>query len=434
MNKVFVIARRDYWATVGTKGFVISILMAPILMAAGILIPKLVKDKDETSEKTIVVLDGTNALMPVLQALTEEHNTRDAFDPKTKLQSAPKYKLEVGPSGAVTDDVRLQLSERVKKDEIAAFVEIPADLLTAPPGPPKEVPFHTQKVTAQGDRRWFDRILNRAMFVTRLRNNGVDPAVVGQSMLGARLEAMTLVERDKDGTIKKAEASEREFRIFVPMGIMTLVYISIMMSQYMLQSTMEEKQQRIAEVLLGSVNPFQLMAGKLLANVGISLTVMAIYVLGGALTANYYGVTEKIPFGILGWVVAYQILGVFLFGSIFGAIGSACADMKDAQGLLMPVMIVLMIPMFIWFAVMDDPNSRLSIILSLIPTMAPMLMPFRLALNTQIPVWQPLLGVVLMAALTVFCVFAAGRVFRIGILAQGKTPRFAELLRWAVQG
>jgi len=161
---------------------------------------------------------------------------------------------------------------------------------------------------------------------------------------------------------------------------------------------------------------------------------MTIYVLGGFLTANYYGVTEKVPFNILGWVIVYQILGVFLFGSIFGAIGSACTDMKDAQGLLMPVMIVLMIPMFIWFSVMDDPNSRWSIILSLIPTMSPMLMPFRLALNTQIPVWQPLLGVVLIAALTAFCVFAAGRVFRIGILSQGKTPKFAELLRWAIQG
>lgn len=434
MNKVWVIARRDYWATVATKGFVISVLMVPILMAAGILIPKLVKDKDDTSEKTIVVLDATTALFPVLQQLAEEHNVRDAFDAKTGQQTSPKFKLEAGPTGPVTDEIRVQLSERVKKDEIAGFVEIPADLLTAPPGPPKEIPFHAQKITSSGDRRWFERILNRAMFVTRLRQNGVEPGIVGQSMLGARLESMTLVERDKNGTITKAEASERQLQMFIPMGIMTLMYISIMMSQYMLQSTMEEKQQRIAEVLLGSVSTFQLMAGKLLANVGVSFTVMAIYVAGGALTANYYGVVQKVPFSIIGWVIVYQVLGVFLFGSIFGAIGAACSDMKDAQGLLMPVMVVLMIPMFIWFSVLDDPNSMWSVILSLIPTMTPMLMPFRLALNTQIPLWQPVLGVMLMTALTVMCIFAAGRVFRIGILSQGKTPKFGELFRWALQG
>jgi len=131
MSKVLVVAKREYLATVATKGFVISLLMVPILMAASILITKLVKDKEDSGEKHIAVLDGSGALLDDLKAAADEHNKRDLFDPKTGKQTSPSYVFEAGPSGPVTDEVRLALSERVRKGELYAFVEIPADVLTA---------------------------------------------------------------------------------------------------------------------------------------------------------------------------------------------------------------------------------------------------------------------------------------------------------------
>jgi ABC-type Na+ efflux pump permease subunit len=231
------------------------------------------------------------------------------------------------------------LIKGVKPFESKAFTEIPADLLTAPPGVYREVPFHSQKVTMGPHRRWFERTLNRVTQAQRLRRAAIDPAVVAASRIAVRADGKTLFEMAPDGTIKKAESSERELAMFIPMGIMSLMYLAIMMSQYMLQSTMEEKQQRIAEVLLGSLSPFQLMAGKLLANVGVSLTVVAVYMIGGTFTASNYSVTQHVPFGILGWFFVYQVLAVLLFGSIFASVGAAASDLKDAQGYMMPVMI-----------------------------------------------------------------------------------------------
>ena len=108
--------------------------------------------------------------------------------------------------------------------------------------------------------------------------------------------------------------------------------------------------------------------------------------------------------------------------------------MKEAQTMLMPVWIIICFPMFIWFIVVREPTSTFSTIASFIPPATPLLMMLRAAALPSLPLWQPVLGAVLVLLTTVACVFVAGRIFRVGILMQGKGANLRQLFRWAVSG
>jgi len=143
---------------------------------------------------------------------------------------------------------------------------------------------------------------------------------------------------------------------------------------------------------------------------------------------------DVVPLRVLPWFVVYQVLAVLLFGSIFMAVGAAVNQFKEAQGMLLPVWLIVMYPLFIWLQVVREPTSSFATWLSLVPPGSPLLMVLRIGASGAVPIWQPLLGIVLMVAFTLLIVAAAARVFRIAILAQGKTPSLAELLRWAARG
>jgi len=202
----------------------------------------------------------------------------------------------------------------------------------------------------------------------------------------------------------------------------------------LIQSVLEEKMQRIAEVLLGSVSPFSLMMGKLLGMVGVALTIATLYLVGAFVAVKHAGYEQFFPGHLVFWFVLYQGLMVLLFGSIYIAVGAAVSDFREAQSLMMPAVIFVMIPLFVWVPVVKEPTSTFSTLISFFPPATPMLMVVRQAVPPGIPVWQPILGVALVIATTVACIFAAGRIFRVGILMQGKGANFREMARWVLHG
>jgi ABC-type Na+ efflux pump permease subunit len=200
----------------------------------------------------------------------------------------------------------------------------------------------------------------------------------------------------------------------------------------LLNSVLEEKMSKISEVLLGSVSPFELMMGKLVGNLGIAVVLATIYVGGAYGLAAYYGYANVLSPGILAAFVLFLFLAILINGSMYMAVGAACSELKDAQSLMMPVMILSTFPIYIWFAVIQSPSSPLSVGMSLFPFATPYLMLMRMTLTPAPPAWQVALSVVLTTLTSIACVWAAAKIFRTGLLMQGKAPTFRELARWVM--
>ncbi|MEX0714232.1 MAG: ATP-binding cassette domain-containing protein [Pirellulales bacterium] len=177
-----------------------------------------------------------------------------------------------------------------------------------------------------------------------------------------------------------------------------------------------------------------IMMGKLLGLVGISITLAAVYLGGAYWAALHYGFDQFLAPYVLFWFLVYLVFAVLMYGALFIAVGAACTDLRETQNMLWPVMVVAMLPMFVWLNVAKEPNSSFSTIASFVPTATPMLMLVRLAVPPGIAWWQPALGVLGVLALTLVLVYAAGRIFRVGILLQGKGASPRDLVRWVIRG
>jgi ABC-2 type transport system permease protein len=457
MRKILVIAVREYRAAVQTKSFLVGLILMPILMGGGALAQLLLKDQVDLRPKHFAILDRSpgQQLYPVLAQAAELHNQLFA-DAAKGAQKKPAFHLEKVslPRGAEIGPLRLSLSERVRGGELTGFLEIGPDVLRTLPltaalkaldEPLKTVPaalepyalrYQTNRPSYLDFPKWAEASLSTAVQVKRAEKEGIAPTAVVKIVQPVPLLTKGLTTRDPaTGAITEAADQNPIVAILLPGGLLALMFVVVLLGATpLMQGVIEEKMQRIAEVLLGSVGPFSLMLGKLIGMAGVSLTMASVYLAGAYAAIGYYGYAEYLPAEIIAWFLIYQVLAVFMFGSIYAAVGAACTDMKEAQALLAPVTLLIMVPLFVWVNVVREPTSMFATVASLIPTATPMLMVARLAVPPGIPWWQPVLGVALVLAATVACVYAAGRIFRVGILLQGKAPRLGELARWVIRG
>jgi ABC-2 type transport system permease protein len=128
------------------------------------------------------------------------------------------------------------------------------------------------------------------------------------------------------------------------------------------------------------------------------------------------------------------ILALLIFGSVFIAVGAAATDVKDTQTLMMPIMIIACIPFFALSAIIQDPNGIIAQVCTFFPFATPMLLVARESVPPGVPIWEMIAGIVLVLVTTLLCVWAAGRIFRIGILMTGKPPSFRQMVAWAIKG
>jgi ABC-2 type transport system permease protein len=443
MRKVLVIAAREYNAAVRTKAFAISLLIMPLLMGGSLLVQWLLQDFRDLKEKHFAVVDRTPGarLYPAIKAAVDAYNAKGLTDPRTNKQVKPSFAVEpVEPSEPV-EELRAQLSERVRKGELFGFLEIGPQVLE--PHPLPEQPGGGQADDPHAVRYQSDRPTNRDFphLVGQVLAEQVPQERVKDYRLSVSPERVKDIVREVPvlplGLSRRHGGTEQSpfAPVIVPIALMLLMFMVIMMTATpLMQGVVEEKMQRIAEVLLGSVRPFELMLGKLLGMTGVSLTVTAVYLGGAYWAANRYEFAEYVGGGLLAWFVVFQALAALMYGSLFIAIGAACTDMRETQNLLWPVMLLACLPMFLLGNVLQEPNSGVATGLSFFPFATPTLMIARQAVPPGVPGWQPVLGAALVLATTLACVWAAGRIFRVGLLMQGKGARPGEMARWVFRG
>jgi ABC-2 type transport system permease protein len=429
MRKVLTITASEFATAVHTKGFWIGILFMPLLFGGALGLQKVVDRQVNATPRVIAVLDDTGQLVGPLQASVTAWN-RGERDLGPAVKQGPTFLIEeVATSGRDRQAVRMELSDRVRREELFAFAELPGSLMA--PDTTEKIRYYSS-TPAYGDLpTWLHRSVMKEVVKRRFLDADVSPIVVASLIRPLAIEELGLLDRSGDGSVRAALTVDKVRTIGVPTTFMFVLFIIVMTTTpQLLNSVLEEKMSRVSEVLLGSVTPFQLMLGKLLASTSVSAVLTLVYLTGAAYAAQRWGYLDVIDARMLAWFVVFLLLAVAIYGSLFIAIGSACSDLKDAQNLMTPAMMLIMIPALMWPVVTRAPQSTLSVGASLFPPATPFLMLLRLALEERPPVWQVALGVGLTVLTTILIVWAAGKIVRTGLLMQGKGVTFAELVRW----
>jgi len=443
-NRILLIAKRDYLAAIKSKPFLFGLIVTPVLAGSGFIGLAVMKAKPEIADRRIAVVDHTGIVTKALVETVQAKNAKDIFDNKTGRQTEPRCVVEsVVPNDADPTAQRLALSGRVRRHEIFAFLEIGRDALHAPESkdpeklsPAFRVDYYSNAAGIDETRGWLSGPVNDAVRRTRLAQLGIDPARFSEALAPATMQSMSLLARDaKTGQVQEAHKKGELEGFIVPFAMMMLLAIMVLMSSApMLGAVADDKQQRVFEMLLGSATPWELMMGKMLSAVALTMTSSILYVAAALFVLQSMAMMGMAPFSVLPWFFVYMVADVLVISSLAIAVGSACASPNDAQHLAMLVMAPTLIPLFLLAPIIQSPNGAMSTVMSFLPPFTPLIMLMRQAMPGGVPVWQPWVALVGVIAWTLLTTWAAARIFRIGILVQGKTAKISEMARWAIKG
>jgi ABC-2 type transport system permease protein len=430
LSRILLIAKRDYLQTVRSKAYLVGLVLLPVIFGGGFLFVALAS-RGNLKDQRVVVIDRTGVSAATVIQAGQEANRKAAFSAPTGPQRVPRLIFEEVKPEADQAAQLLFLSGRIRSGELSLVLDIPSDAIR--PSVDSTAPL-VRYYTGSGGlvdplSLWLPAVVNDGLRRVRLVQLGVDQARVPEVMRAVNVVSMNLVARDP--VSGKIVQGERKNQVQTGAVAFFLVFLLIMIvifgSAPNLGAVAEDKMQRVFEMLLSSASPFELMMGKVLAALGASLTSSTFYIIGGLFALAGMAMFGLAPLGLLPWFFVYLIGDVVIISALGVALGSACATPQDAQHLAFLLVLPIMIPMFVLTPVIQQPNGRLAIVMSFIPPFTPVVMLLRQALPGGVPWWQPWLGLVGVIACAIAMIWAAARIFRIGILSQGKTPKLTEL-------
>jgi ABC-type Na+ efflux pump permease subunit len=276
-----------------------------------------------------------------------------------------------------------------------------------------------------------DRIENQiqqsvrdAIVNARIRARAMEPEDVIGLLRMPRVRSVTVTRDEERRTVGGLNRA-------VPFIFVMLLFVSVMVGgQSLLTSTIEEKSNRVIEVLLSAVSPLELMAGKIIGQMGVSLVALGLYVAVGLVALVSFALVGLLDPWLLFYLLVFFAIAYLVMGSLMMAVGSAVNDMQEAQSLMMPIMLVMIVPLLLAVPISSDPNSTLAQVVSLVPPVNTFAMLIRVASSSPPPLWQVWLSIAIGVLSVLGAIWFASKVFRIGLLMYGRPPNVATLIRW----
>ena len=442
MRRVLLIAKRDYLQTILSKAYIIGLVVVPILIGGSFMVTSLAM-RGSAKEQRVAIIDRTGVVAAAVIQAAEESGRRATLDKAIPnapggFRVFPRLIFEQVPPESDENAQLLSLSDRIRRGELVMVLDISADALgPINDDPPKDlVRIYSNSSGIDQTGISMQSAVNDGLRHVRLTQLGIDPARSPGLLRDVPVESMGLVTRDPaTGKIAGAEKKNPVQAVLVPVFLTALLLMVVLLgSAPHLGAVAEDKMQRVFEMLLCSASSFELMMGKVLASLATSLTSSIFYIAGGLLALAGMAVFGLAPLNLLPWFVIYLIADVVMLSAWSVALGSSCSTPQDAQSLAFLLVLPVMVPMLMLTPVMAQPNGTLATTMSFIPPFTPMVMLLRQAMPGGVPWWQPWLGLVGMILFAGAVIWAAARIFRIGILSQGKAPKLAELAQWVVRG
>ncbi|MGB2867977.1 MAG: ABC transporter permease [Bacteroidota bacterium] len=408
--KYLEVARWEFLEKVKSKAFIISLVLMPMIMVGLGLMQGLMATKADEKTVAIGVIDETGQ---ILQPLAER------LDEKYKLPNGqPNYVLKNLKDDKDFETLKMRANKLVASDEIGGYFTIPATVNDS-----GSVEYRSSNVGNIRIQERFSRTIEEVVTERRMAMRGLDPKMMRTLMKDVNIKSIKVNEKGEE---KESGFLETFFRGYIV--IMMLLFLVLTSGQLLIRSVVEEKSNRVIEVLLSSCSAKDLMVGKILGLSGLGVLQVLIWGVIGLGVSISMNASISAPEEIL-LSLLYFILGYLLYSAIFVAAGSPVTTEQEAQQITSYVSLLLVFPIFVAIPVMQNPESTVFRVLSFIPLLTPTIMVMRIAVQMP-PAWEILstLGLLLVSA--VVMMWAAGKIFRTAILVYGKRPSIAELIRW----
>jgi len=415
MSNVWIVLKREFMERVKTRSFLLATFLFPIFIIGLNVLPHLMGG-EETVRHVVVVDEAPPGMAQmVVAALSTEREGRS-------------YKLEVVRQPLA--QVQAGLRDRITGKEIDGYLHLPADVVTT-----SQVAYRARNVSNLGVMTDMRRAATQAVQETRLRTAGLQATDVRSLLRPVEVTTARVTATGEEG-------GSAMVTFFAAYGMAMLMWLMVFLyGVNVMRSVLEEKTNRIVEVLVSSMKASDLMMGKILGVGLVALLQVSIWVVliatgltiagqrlkSGGAASIMAGLKLTPQAGLT--LLSFFVLGFFLYAAVFAAIGAAVTTDQEGQQFQTFAMVPLMLPVLFFPKVIGDPLGTTATVLGLVPFTAPVANAMRLG-STEIPATQVIASLVMLALTTVLVVWIAGKIYRFGILSTGKKASLADIGRW----